>query len=42
MFVAIFGLNIIKPSEAFIADWGAAVSAPFAEEFRSAVSVTNP
>ncbi|MFV8208998.1 PrsW family glutamic-type intramembrane protease [Streptococcus pluranimalium] len=30
---------MIKPSEAFIADWGAAVSAPFAEEFSKGLVV---
>ncbi len=31
--VGLFWLKIVKPSDAFISNWGAAVSAPFAEEF---------
>lgn len=37
--IALFWLNLIKPSEEFIGRWGAAVSAPFAEEFGKGLAV---
>ena len=37
--VGAFWLFLIKPSEAFLIDWGAAVSAPFAEEFGKGLTV---
>lgn len=37
--LAVFWLNLIKPSEEFLSAWGAAISAPFAEEFGKGLAV---